>query len=246
MGTKRKVSLFIPCFVDQFFPQTGMATVKLLEIADCEVHFPVEQTCCGQPAFNSGYRKEAASLAKRFIRVFGDADNVVAPSGSCVAMVRKHYEELDLQGEERKTYEALKTRIYEVSEFLVDVLKITDFGASFPHKVAYHSSCHGYRELGIHDQPVELLHKVEGITLVEPDDRRNCCGFGGTFAVKFPGISSAMGEDKLAAIQATGAEVVTATDDSCLMHLQGMISRKKLPLRTLHYTRILAGGEALL
>jgi len=161
-------------------------------------------------------------------------------------MIKNHYAELDLRPLVRHEYDNIKHRIFELSEFLVDELKCTDFNATFPHRVAYHTSCHGYRELGIYDQPVELLRKVKGIDLVEPDDRKQCCGFGGTFSVKFPELSTTIGEDKVEAIQQTGADVVTSTDDSCLMHLQGLFSRNKIPIQTLHYARIIAGGEALI
>lgn len=240
-----KIHLFIPCFVDQMFPQTGMATVQLLRRAGCDVVFPREQTCCGQPAFNSGYQKDAAALAERFIRVFANAEAVVAPSASCVTMVRAHYAELPLAKEMRSDYELLRPRVFELSEFLVDQLHFDSIDSRFPFRVAYHSSCHGLRELGIHDQPMQLLKRVKDLELVEPDDRHNCCGFGGTFAVKFSGVSAAMGEDKIEAIKATGAQFVTATDDSCLMHIQGMLSRRREAVQTLHYARILAGGEAL-
>ncbi len=245
MAPPRKVHLFIPCFVDQVYPQTGLAALKLLRAAGCEVIYPRGQTCCGQPAFNSGYAGEAADLAERFIRLFRDAEAVVAPSASCIAMVRVHYGDLPLAPEIREEYESLRERVFELSEYLVDRLGVTDFGARFPGRVAYHASCHGLRELGILRQPMELLRKVEGLELVEPDDRHLCCGFGGTFAAKFSSLSAAIGEDKIEALVRTGAEVVTATDDSCLMHLGGMLSRRKVPIRPLHYARILAGGEAL-
>lgn len=246
MSRAKRVHLFIPCFVDQLYPQTGLATVELLRRAGCEVVFPRGQTCCGQPAYNSGFMKDAAVLAEHFVEVFGDAEAVVAPSASCVAMVRRHYSKLDLHESVRSDYEALRSRVFELSEFLVDQLKVTDFGARYPHKVAYHTSCHGYHELGIREQPLRLLEQVKDLELVEPDDRKQCCGFGGTFAVKFPEVSTAIGDDKVEAIRLTGAEVLTATDDSCLMHLAGLFSRKKVPVRTLHYARIIAGGEALL
>jgi len=235
------VSLFIPCFVDQIYPETGLATVNLLRRAGCTVDYPREQTCCGQPAFNSGYRGETCSLAERFIRLFADAEAVVAPSGSCVAMTRVHYGELELDAGLRREWESLRARIFELSEYLVDELKVEDLGTSFPHRVAYHASCHGLRELGIHQQPLELLKRVRGIDLVELDDHQRCCGFGGTFAAKFSDLSSAIGEDKLEAIRESGAEVVTATDDSCLMHIGGLLKRHKMPMRTLHYARIAAG-----
>lgn len=238
-----KISLFIPCFVDQVYPETGLAAVSLLRQAGCTVHYPREQTCCGQPAFNSGYRGEACSLAERFIRLFADAEAVVAPSGSCVSMARVHYGDLDLDPGLRREWENLRTRIFELSEYLVDELQVTDFGKRFPHRVAYHASCHGLRELGIHRQPLELLKQVRDIDLVVLDDHQRCCGFGGTFAAKFSDLSSAIGEDKLKAVQQSGAEVLTATDDSCLMHLGGLMKRHQMAVRPLHYIRIVAGEE---
>jgi L-lactate dehydrogenase complex protein LldE len=236
-----RVHLFIPCFVDQFLPESGLATVHLLRRQGLEVVYEREQTCCGQPAFNSGFHHDAAHLAKRFLGLFKDAEAVIAPSASCVAMVRRHYGELGLEGEDAERWESLRTRIWELSEFLVDVLGVKKISGAFPHRVAYHTSCHGYRELGILNQPLSLLRSLKKIDLVELDDQRRCCGFGGTFAVKFSGLSTAMGEDKIQAIENSGASIVTATDDSCLMHLAGMISRRKLPIKTLHYARILAG-----
>ena len=236
-----KVSLFIPCFVDQFFPETGLATVDLLRRAGCEVEYSREQTCCGQPSHNSGFRKDTKVLAEKFIRLFSDAEVVVAPSASCVAMVRLEYGKLDLDPGIRKEWEALCPRLFELSEYLVDELRFDQLERPFPHRVAYHASCHGLRELNIYEQPLALLRTVPAIELVELDDRHACCGFGGTFAAKFSNLSTAIGQDKLEAIQRSGAEVVTATDDSCLMHIAGLASRQKLPFRTMHYARILAG-----
>lgn len=245
--TSSHVNLFIPCFVDQFFPETGIATARLLESLGVEVRYNERQTCCGQPAFNSGFHDEAAHLASRFLRLFANGGDVVAPSASCVAMVRKHYGELALGAEDAQRWESLKGRVWELSEYLDQVLGVKEVKASFPHKVAYHASCHGLRELGILDGPLRLLGSVNGLELVELDDHHACCGFGGTFAAKFSALSAAIGEDKLEAIRRTGAHYVTATDDSCLMHLAGMMSRKKMDVRVMHYAQILtadlmAGG----
>ncbi|MCB2211956.1 (Fe-S)-binding protein [bacterium] len=233
------VSLFIPCFVDQLFPETGLATATLLKRAGCRVTYNREQTCCGQPSFNSGFQKETVRLAERWIRLFKDAEYVVAPSGSCLSMVKKHYGELELPASVRDDWEHLRGRIFEVSQFIVDELKINDIGGTWNGRVAWHTSCHGYRELGIDSQPLELLRHVEGIDLVELQDRKQCCGFGGTFAAKFSALSAAIGEDKLLAIEQSGAQTVTATDDSCLMHIGGMLSKRKSPVQVLHYARIL-------
>ncbi|MBS1262255.1 MAG: Lactate utilization protein A [Calditrichaeota bacterium] len=236
------VSLFIPCFVDQLFPETGVAVAEVLRRVGCTVRYPREQTCCGQPSFNSGFAREALPLAERFIRVFGDADAVVVPSGSCLAMVKQHYGELALPERVRGDWEALRGRVFELSQFLVDELGIRDAGGRWRGRVAWHTSCHGYREMGIDGQPLALLRNVAGLELVELDDRKLCCGFGGTFAAKFSALSAAIGEDKLAAIERTGASTVTATDDSCLMHIAGMLSRRDIAVKTVHYARILAGG----
>lgn len=237
----RRVHLFIPCFVDQLYPETGVATVKLLRKAGCSPLFLREQTCCGQPSYNSGFHKETKELAEKFIRIFAEAEVVVAPSASCVAMVREHYGELELEPALRTEYESLRTRVFELSEFLVDEIGFTDVPGKFSGRVAYHASCHGYRELGIERQPKTLLAKVPGMELVGLEDRKACCGFGGTFAAKFSSLSAAMGEDKLHAIEMSGASVVTATDDSCLMHLEGMAKKRHLPIRFYHYARLLAG-----
>jgi len=240
----KKVSLFVPCFVDQMYPETGLATVSLLEKYGCEVFYPKEQTCCGQPAFNSGYFDEAAQLAEKFVKIFADSEAVVAPSASCVSMVRKHYESLEFRDKAlRAEYESLRKRVFEIGEYLYDELEIKSVESKFSHRVAYHASCHGYRELGILEQPLSLLNSVDGIDLVELNDRKQCCGFGGTFAVKFPEISGAIGEDKVLAILESKAEVVTATDDSCLMHIHGMMAKRGIKIKTMHYSRILNGEE---
>ncbi|MBZ0265615.1 (Fe-S)-binding protein, partial [bacterium] len=221
--------------------------LHILERCGIEVVYPKNQTCCGQPSFNSGYWKETSKAAEHFIQLFQNAETVVTPSGSCAAMVKKHYADLELSQYARSTFEQLQPRIFELSQFLVDELKITDLNVkhSYQHKVAYHTSCHGHHDLGIRDQAKTLLKNVPGIELIDIPDRKQCCGFGGTFSVKFPEVSVAMGEDKLEAVQKTGAGVITATDDSCLMHLNGLITKRKLPLRTIHYARILAGDEVL-
>jgi len=241
--SKPTVALFITCIGDQFFPQVGECVVKILRRLDVEVTFNPAQTCCGQPAFNTGYRQEAKGVAARVLDLFEDADYVVAPSGSCTSMVRVFYPELfaDDPGRLHK-WERLKDRFYEFSEFLVGVLKVEDVGARFAHRVAYHDSCHLLRELGIAEPPRKLLRQVRGIDLVEMTDDRLCCGFGGTFAVKFPEVSVAMGEDKLRAASQAGAEFLVANDAGCLMHLAGLIHRQGLPLRTIHLAELLASG----
>lgn len=241
--SKPKVALFITCIGDQFFPQVGECVVKILRRLEVEVTFNPAQTCCGQPAFNTGYRQEAKGVAARVLDLFEDADYVVAPSGSCTSMVRVFYPEL-FAGDPGllHKWERLKDRFYEFSEFLVGVLKVEDVGARFAHRVAYHDSCHLLRELGIAEPPRKLLRQVRGIDLVELADDRLCCGFGGTFSVKFPEVSVAMGEDKLRAASQAGAEFLVANDSGCLMHLAGIIHRQGLPLRTLHLAELLASG----
>ncbi len=234
------IDLFIPCFIDQFYPQTGMNMVKILEKLGVEVHYNRNQTCCGQMAFNSGFWDEARPVAERFVRIFRQAEVVVCPSGSCTAMVRCFYPELLKTSALRADALALGTRVFEFSEFLVDVARVTDVGAHFPHTVTYHDSCHLLRELHVKRQPRELLKKVSGLRLVELEHSEECCGFGGVFAVKFPAISGAMGEVKADLIEATGAEFVTACDPSCLMHIEGKLRRQGAQARTIHLASILA------
>ena len=241
---KPRVALFITCLADQFFPHVGECVVKILRRLDCEVVFNPAQTCCGQPAFNTGYRDEARCVARNVLELFNDAEYVVAPSGSCTAMVRVFYPELFAEEPEllRKAQE-LQKRFFEFSEFIDKVLKVDDVGARFAHKVTYHDSCHLLRELGVDEAPRKLLRKVQGIDLVEMGDYKLCCGFGGTFSVKFPEVSVPMGQDKISAATGTGAEYLVAADGGCLMHLAGIIHRQGLALKTMHLAEVLAGGE---
>lgn len=244
-----RVGLFIPCYVDQFYPQIGMATVKILERLGVEVDFPEAQTCCGQPMANTGCLDDTRPLAERFLEIFSDYEHVVCPSGSCVSMVRNHYENY-FQSDAR--YERLKTHTWELCEFLVDVLNVKSMPVRFPHRVGLHSSCHGLRELRLdscselmRNQPSKvrkLLDMVESLELVELKRGDECCGFGGTFAVAEEAVSVLMGADRVADHVSAGAEVMTATDASCLMHMEGIIRRRKLRLRTMHIAEILAGN----
>jgi L-lactate dehydrogenase complex protein LldE len=244
------VGLFIPCYVDQFYPRVGMATVEMLEQCGMRVEYPAEQTCCGQPMANTGCVEEARPLAERFLRIFAPFDYVVAPSGSCVAMVRHHYDEY-LAG--KPGFEALKAKTFELCEFLVDVVKLDHLEQSFPHRVGLHQSCHGLRELRLagaselmnpsFGKIEQLLRLVEGLELVTLARADECCGFGGTFAVAEEAVSSMMGLDRIHDHLAAGAEVLTANDMSCLMHLQGLIRRQDKPLRVMHVAEILAGYE---
>ena len=241
-GSKPRVALFVTCLVDQFYPQVGESVVQVLRRLGMDVTFNPAQTCCGQPAFNTGYREEARAVASGVLDLFDDADYVVAPSGSCTAMMRVFYPEL-FAGDAAKLekVEKLRSRLFEFSEFVVKVLKTEDVGARFPHRVAYHDSCHLLRELGIEAEPRALLRSVRDIELVDLKDYQLCCGFGGTFSVKFPEVSVAMGKDKVRAALDAGAEYLVANDSGCLMHLAGLIHRQGLPLKTLHLAEVLAG-----
>jgi L-lactate dehydrogenase complex protein LldE len=241
-----RISLFITCFNDTLFPRTGAAVVTLLERLGHEVAFPLEQTCCGQMHLNSGYPDEATALVRRFARVFADEALIVSPSGSCVAMVREHYPRLAQQaGDAGLAAEVreLGARTYELSELLVDRLGVEDVGAAYPHRVTYHPSCHALRSLGVGDRPLRLLRAVRGLELVELPQAQECCGFGGTFAIKNADTSIAMLSDKLRAILDTRAEVCTAADNSCLLHIGGGLSRQRAGVRTVHLAEILAATE---
>jgi L-lactate dehydrogenase complex protein LldE len=237
---KQKVSLFIPCFVDQLLPQVAVDTVKVLRRLRYAVDYPEDQTCCGQPAFNTGYWDEARPCAERFVRVFKHADVIVCPSGSCTTMVRNFYPDLLAKSAWREEALAVAGRTFELSEFLVKVAAITQVGATFPHTVTYHASCHGLRELHLRDEPLQLLREVKGLRLIDLPRAEECCGFGGTFAMKFSDISAAMGNSKAESIATTGAEYVTAIDPSCLLHVEGILGKQKSPTRTIHLASILA------
>jgi L-lactate dehydrogenase complex protein LldE len=239
-----RVHLFVTCLGDQFFPETGECAVRVLKRQGVDVVFNPAQTCCGQPAFNTGYRDEARDVAARMLDLFDDADYVVAPSGSCSTMVKVFYRELFADDKVRAVkVKRLSERFFEFSAFLVNVLKLDDVGASFPHRVTYHDSCHLLRELGISEEPRRLIRAVRGIDFVEMQDYRLCCGFGGTFSVKFPEVSVAMGEDKIRAAIESGSEYLVANDAGCLMHLAGLIHRRNLPLKTMHLAQLLAQQE---
>ena len=241
-----KASLFITCFNDTLFPETGQATVRLLERLGVEVDFPREQTCCGQMHFNSGYADETVPLVRRFVSVFADSEVVVAPSASCVGMVRDYYADVaERSGDEalKEEVRALQPRVLELSEFLIDRLGVEDVGAYFPHQVTYHPTCHSLRILHVGDRPLRLLRAVAGIDLVELPEAEGCCGFGGTFAVKNADTSMAMLTDKVRAVLDTGAQVCTAGDNSCLMHIGGALSRQRAGVRAMHMAEILASTD---
>jgi L-lactate dehydrogenase complex protein LldE len=238
-----RVSLFIACYNDTLFPETGKAVVRVLERLGHTVEFPAGQTCCGQMHYNTGYQAEAMPLLERFVAQFKGAEAVVVPSSSCVAMMRDHYPMMaeHLKDETLKAEVAeLLPKVFEFSEFLTKRLELEDVGAFYPHRVTYHASCHGLRNLGLGDGPLRLLRAVRGIDLVELQGVEECCGFGGTFAVKNAEVSSAMLADKTRAVLNTRAEACTACDNSCLMHIQGSLHRQRTGVRTVHLAEILA------
>ncbi|MEU0275861.1 (Fe-S)-binding protein [Streptomyces sp. NPDC006307] len=230
-----RVALFVTCVNDAVYPATGIAVVRLLRRLGTEVDFPAQQTCCGQPQYNTGYRRETLPLVRRTVRAFEGYEYVVTPSGSCAAMVRDAYPKLGAP--------ELGPRTYELTEFLVDVLGVTDVGAYFPHTVTYHPSCHGLRMLGLGDRPRRLLEAVKGLELVELPGAEECCGFGGTFAVKNAAVSVAMGRDKVRNAAGTGAAVLCGADNSCLMHIGGILRREGERMRAVHIAEILASTE---
>ena len=235
-----RVSLFVPCFVDQLAPQVGLAAAKVLKRLGHEVEFRAEQTCCGQPSFNSGQWDVAREGALRTIQVFRGADVVVGPSGSCVAMIKKFYPEL-LQGTPHlAAAEDLAARTFEFSDFLVNRLGVTDVGAKFAKKVTYHDGCHALRELRLKEEPRKLLRAVQGLELIESEEGESCCGFGGLFSAKFPMISTAMVQVKGGALARTGADFVVSSDPSCLLQIGGWLSREGKPILPLHIAEVLA------
>ncbi|MEU4896832.1 (Fe-S)-binding protein [Streptomyces sp. NPDC044780] len=245
-----RVALFITCVNDTLYPRTGQAVVTLLERLGVEVGFPDAQSCCGQPQFNTGYRHQTEPLVRRYATAFRDYDYVVAPSGSCAAMVRDNYPRIGAkaaaEGRGQELADAAAEAVpktYELTEFLTDVLEVTDVGAYYPHTVTYHPTCHGLRMLGLGDRPRSLLAAVRGLTLVELPGAEECCGFGGTFAVKNAAVSAAMGADKARNITATGAEAVCTVDNSCQMHIGGTLARQGSTVRPVHIAEILASTE---
>ncbi len=243
MTDSKHVTLFIQCLVDGIYPEVGEAMVKVFEKLGITMTYPADQTCCGQPAFNSGYRKEASAAAKRFIKIFESADCIVCPSGSCVNMVRNHYPILfnnDAKWLHRAKLVGAKT--FELTQYLVDYLGVDDVGARFDGRVTYHDSCHLLRGIGVGEQPRKLIRKVTGIDFVELKDSDRCCGFGGSFAIKYAEISAAILEEKVKNIIDSGADVVVGCDVGCLMNIQGMLSRRNLSVKTMHIARLLAGG----
>lgn len=237
-----RVEIFIPCFIDQLYPQTAFNMVKVLEKACCEVHYNVNQTCCGQPAFNAGFSAEVREVAEKFIKDFEGPDYIVGPSASCVGFVRNYYPGLFENGSLHNEVKGLGKRVYEFSEFLTDVLKIENFNATLKGKATYHDSCAGLREIKIKSGPRKLLSHVKGLELIEMKDTETCCGFGGTFSVKYEPISLAMADQKVKNALDTGAEYIISTDMSCLMQIQGYIHKHQFNIKTMHLADVLASG----
>lgn len=237
-----EVNIFIPCFIDQVYPQTGFNMVKVLEKAGVKVHYNTNQTCCGQFAFNSGYWDEAKKLGTKFIKDFSNNRPIVGPSASCIGYIKNFYDELFYNSAYHNDSKQLQRNIFEITDFLVNVLKIDDFGSVFEHKVTYHDSCAALREYGLKNEPRQLLKNVKGLELVEMKDTDVCCGFGGTFSVKFEPISTAMAQQKVQNALDTGAEYIVSTDSSCLMHQYGYIKKHNLPVKVAHIVDVLASG----
>ncbi len=241
------ISLFVACYNDTLFPDTGKAVVTVLERLGHEVEFRSAQTCCGQMHYNSGYQREALPLMQHFLETFRGAEVICIPSASCVAMIREHYPKMAAQGGDPATQKAVAEilpRVFEFCELLVDNLGVTDVGGFFPHAVTLHTSCHSLRSLHIGEKPAQLLRAVRGLTLLELPDSDQCCGFGGTFAVKNAGVSAAMLSDKVSCLLDTGAEICTAGDNSCLMHIGGALSRENTGVRCMHLAEILAATQS--
>jgi L-lactate dehydrogenase complex protein LldE len=236
-----KVQLFIPCFVDQLYPDTGMNMVKVLEKLDVSVSYNPNQTCCGQPAYNAGYVDECTAVSNKFMADFKGVDYIVSPSGSCTGFIRNTYEELFANNKIDEA-KSLIPRVYEISEFLIDILKVKNVGAHLRGKATYHDACGALRECGIKQGPRTLLQQVNGLELIEMNDCETCCGFGGTFAVKFEPISIGMAQSKVQNALAVGADYIISTDVSCLMHLDGYIKKNKLPIKTMHLIDVLASN----
>lgn len=245
MAANSRVTLFVQCLIDGIYPGVAEAVVTILRRLNLSLDYPIEQTCCGQPAFNAGYWSEARAAARRFVEIFEAAEAIVCPSGSCVAMVRNHYPDL-FRDEPHwlARAQAIGAKTFELTQYLVDILGVEDIGAAYNGRVTYHDSCHLLRHLGIAEQPRKLLRHVRGLDLVEMKDSDYCCGFGGSFSIKYAAISTALVDEKVRNIVDSGADTVTGCDMGCLMNIQGRLSRKGIPVRSLHIAQILAGGQS--
>jgi len=243
MKNKLNVDIFIPCFIDQAFPETGFNMVKVLEKLGCSVNYNPKQTCCGQPAFNAGYFDEAKEVGTKFLNEFASGRYIVTPSASCVGMVRNSYQKLFQDSPYLMQFRKVQNNIFEFTEFLTKILNVTSVpGASLHAKATYHDSCAALRECAIKEGPRQLLAGVEGLELIEMPDNETCCGFGGTFAVKFESISTAMAEQKTENAESVNAEIIISTDSSCLLHLDGFIKKAKKPIKIMHIADVLAQG----
>ena len=236
------IDIYIPCFIDQFYPATGFNMIRILEKLGHKVHYNPEQTCCGQMAFNSGFWEEAKAIGSKFIKDFPNNRPVVGPTASCTGYVKNYFHELFHNTSLHIEYKQLHRNIYEFTDFVVNNLGVTDVGATFMHTVTYHDSCAALREYGVKDEPRKLLAEVKGLNLIEMKETEVCCGFGGTFAVKNEPISTAMADQKIENAINTGAEYIVSADSSCLMHMQGYIDKHKLPIKTIHIIDVLASG----
>jgi L-lactate dehydrogenase complex protein LldE len=236
------VEIFIPCYIDQFYPRVAESMVRVLEKLGCGVNYNVEQTCCGQPAFNAGLFDECKTVGEKFIKEFSSDRYVVVPSASCVGMVKNYYPELFTNSILHNQYNRLRKNIFEFTDFLVNVLKVTDVGATFTGTATYHDSCSALRELRLKTEPRLLLSKVRGLELKEMKHTEECCGFGGTFSIKNPAIAAGMAADKIANAEDTGAEYIITSDSSCILHLQGYANRQKKNIKFVHIAEVLASG----
>ncbi len=238
------IEVFIPCFIDQLFPQTAFNTIKVLEKAGCKVIYNPDQTCCGQPAYNAGFWDEAKKVGSKFLNDFSEENYIVSPSASCTGMVKHGFNDLFTNSMTHNRCRSIQRNIYELSDFLVNVIRRDYFGAELEGRAVYHDSCSGLRQCNIKEEPRQLLANVEGLELLEMKDTDMCCGFGGSFAVKFESISSAMAEQKVNNALEVGADFIISTDSSCLLQIQAYIDQKKLPLKTIHLADVLANGWA--
>ncbi|MFM2136070.1 MAG: hypothetical protein RL021_1470 [Bacteroidota bacterium] len=237
-----EVDVFIPCFIDQLFPETAWNMVRILEKVGCKVHYNPDQTCCGQPAFNAGYWDQCQEVGEKFLNDFSKDRIIVSPSASCVGMVKNYYGEIFTKTTLHNQYKSVQKNIFELSDFLVNVMKVTDLGARLDARITYHDSCSGLREVGIRREPRELLAKVKGLELVEMKDTDSCCGFGGTFSVKYEPIAVGMAEQKIIRAEDTGVDFIVSTDQSCLMHLQGFLKAQGKPMKVMHLADVLSSG----
>jgi L-lactate dehydrogenase complex protein LldE len=237
-----KIELFVPCFIDQLYPDTAFNTIKVLQKAGCTVNYNPEQTCCGQPAFNAGFWDDAKAIGSKFLNDFSEDSIIVTPSASCTGMVKNYYNDLFTNTAVHNKCRAIQGNIYELSDFLINILQIDYFGAELDGRAVYHDSCSALRECHIRTEPRQLLSKVLGLELVDLKDNETCCGFGGTFSVKFDAISSAMAQQKVDNAREAGAEFIISTDASCLLHLQSYIDKNEIPIKTMHLADVLAQG----